>query len=159
MKNRKDKPVFFIDLSVPRNIEEKIKDTKNVFLYNIDDLEDVIKQDFYKKKKEIDKAKKIIDFETDSFFNWLRSLNLTPTIESLKEKLENINKKELDSLKNKIPHEEFLKVSKYGDYITGKYIRLIIKNLKYLSKNGEKPVYTNLVNNLFELENIDEKNN
>ena len=158
MKKRKNRTIFFIDLSVPRNIEENVKNLENVFLYDIDDLEVVVAHNFEKRKHEIKKAEKIIKKITDEFFSWVSTLNLSPTIDSLKSKIEIITSSGLKSLKSSVTEEEYDKLLEYGDFLKKKYLGLIVKNLKILSKNGQKPEYINLVNNLFELKkkNIEE---
>lgn len=155
MEMRKYKPVFFIDLSVPRNVETEVKNIDNVFLYDIDSLEEVIAENYTKKTKEISKAIKIINVVTEEYYNWLNTLKVTPTIETLKDKFETINKAELEILKNKLSQDEYEKVTKYGNFITGKFSRMIIKNLIMLTKNGRELEYVNLVNQLFELSDVE----
>jgi glutamyl-tRNA reductase len=151
MRERKNRTIFFIDLSVPRDVEEKVKKLENVFLYNIDDLEEVVAQNYEKRKGEIKKAEKIIGQIIDDFLIWMSTLSLSPTIEYLKSKLENMTSNKLESLKKTVTENEFLKLSEFGNFLKGKYLGLVIKNLKILSENGNKPEYINLVNNLFEL--------
>lgn len=61
MKDRKQRPVFLIDISVPRNIDPKINDLDNVYLYNIDDLQGIVDTNMFERKKEAEKAEKIIE--------------------------------------------------------------------------------------------------
>lgn len=83
---------------------------------------------------------------------WEKGLELSPTIDSLKKKLTSFSENELINLKKRISKDEFHCVSQFSDFITNKYLGLIIKNLRELSKNGSNPEYIDLVNNLFDLE-------
>lgn len=103
MKERKQKPVFIIDITVPRNIDPEINDMDNVYLYNIDDLQGVVDANIFERQKEAEKAEKIIEEEIDTFLKWQSSLDSVPTIVALREKAEEIKREELNRLLNKIP--------------------------------------------------------
>jgi glutamyl-tRNA reductase len=115
MKERKQKPVFIIDISVPRNIDPEINDLDNVYLYNIDDLQGVVDANMFERQKEAEKAEKIIEGEIETFLKWQLSLDSVPTIIALREKAEEIKKEEIDRLLNKIPEigEKEKKVIEY----------------------------------------------
>ncbi len=152
IKKRDNKNLCLIDLSIPRVIEKEVNEIDNVYLYNIDDLEKVVADNYEKRHGEIEKANKIIDEIVDDFSSWLQSLSLRPTINLLNVKFESMMGKELNNLKNKITKNEYEKVAEFANFLNRSYIGLIIKNLKILSKNGSKFEYINLVNNLFELQ-------
>ncbi|MBM4136223.1 MAG: glutamyl-tRNA reductase [Nitrospira sp.] len=103
IKERKQRPVFIIDISVPRNIDPGINDLDNVYLYNIDDLQGVVDANIFERQKEAEKAEKIIEEEIDTFLKWQSSLDSVPTIIALREKAEEIKRDELSRLLNKIP--------------------------------------------------------
>jgi glutamyl-tRNA reductase len=151
MKVRRHRTIFLIDLSVPRDIDEKAKHLENVFLYNIDDLDEVVAHNYEKRKHEVKKAEKIIKKIIDEFYSWVSTLNLAPTIDSLSDKLNILTLSGLKNLKSGVTENEFDRMSEFGECIKKKYLGLIIKNLKELSNNGQKPEYINLVNNLFGL--------
>jgi glutamyl-tRNA reductase len=102
MKERKQRQVFIIDISVPRNIDPEINNLDNVYLYNVDDLQGVIDANKFERQKEAEKAEKIVEEELETFQKWLSSLDSVPTIVALREKAEEIRKEELDKLFNKI---------------------------------------------------------
>ncbi len=106
MKERKQRPVFLIDISVPRNIDPKINDLDNVYLYNIDDLQGIVDSNLFERQKEAQKAEKIIEDEIEPFLKWQSSLNSVPTIVALREKAEDIKKEELGRLLNRFPDME-----------------------------------------------------
>lgn len=103
MKERKQKPVFIIDISVPRNIDPAINDLDNVYLYDVDDLQGVVDTNKLERQKEAEKAEKIIEEEIETFQKWQSSLDAVPTIVALRERAELIKKEELEKLLNKIP--------------------------------------------------------
>jgi len=102
MKERKQKQVFIIDISVPRNIDPEINDMDNVYLYNIDDLQGVVDTNLFERKKEAEKAEKIVEEELDTFLKWLSTLDSVPTIIALREKAEEIKREELEKLLSRI---------------------------------------------------------
>jgi glutamyl-tRNA reductase len=103
MKERKQRQVFIIDISVPRNIAPKINDLDNVYLYNIDDLQGIVDANMFERKKEAEKAERIIEEEIEPFFQWLSSLDSVPTIVALREKVEKIKNDEIEKLLNRFP--------------------------------------------------------
>ena len=102
MKERKQRQVFIIDISVPRNIDPEINGLDNVYLYNVDDLQGVVDANMFERQKEAEKAEKIIEEELETFLKWQSSLDSVPTIVALREKAEEIKKEELDKLFHKI---------------------------------------------------------
>ena len=102
MKERKQRPVFIIDISVPRNIDPEINDLENVYLYNVDDLQGVVDSNLFERQKEAEKAETIIAEELETFVKWQASLDSVPTIKALREKAEEIKKEEIDKLFHKL---------------------------------------------------------
>ena len=151
MQDRQNRTIFLIDLSVPRDIAEEVKEIENVFVYDIDDMEAVVAHNYEKRKGEIEKANEIIAKHKKEFLSWLSTLSLAPTIELLKNKFETMSQKELESLKNKMSEDAYERVFEFAAFLQGKYLGLVIKNLKTLSDNGKRLEYIDLVNNLFEL--------
>lgn len=155
VEKRNGRPLFLIDLSVPRNVEGGVKELEEVFLYNIDDLEEVVGKNYEKRQSEIEKAEEIIAGIQHDFFSWLKTLHLAPTIERLNTKIDSLYLKELTGLKNKLPENEYAKVEEFARFMKGKYLGLIVKNLKLLSNKGESVKYIDLLHNLFELRGDD----
>jgi glutamyl-tRNA reductase len=106
MKKRKNKPVFIIDISVPRNIDPQINDLGNVYLYDVDNLQGVVDSNILERQKEAKKAEEIVEEEVETFKRWLASLDSVPTVVALRDKAESIKKEEIDKLMNRIPHIE-----------------------------------------------------
>jgi glutamyl-tRNA reductase len=102
MKERKQRQVFIIDISVPRNIDPEINDLENVYLYNVDDLQGVVDLNLFERQKEAEKAEKIIAEELETFVKWQASLDSVPTIRALREMAEEMKKEEIDKLFHKL---------------------------------------------------------
>jgi glutamyl-tRNA reductase len=133
LKERKQRPVFLIDISVPRNIDPTINDLDNVYLYNIDDLQGIVDANMFERKKEAEKAEKIIEEEIEPFLKWLSSLDSVPTIVALRERAEEIKREEFEKLMNRFPgmEEKQRKAIEYmASAITNKLIHPPTKALK-----------------------------
>ncbi len=103
MKERKQKPVFIIDISVPRNIDPAINDLDNVYLYDVDDLQGVVDGNILGREKEAEKAEAIIEDEVETFQRWQSSLEAVPAIVALRDRAEAIRKEEFLKLINRLP--------------------------------------------------------
>jgi len=105
LKKRKHRPMFFIDIAVPRDIDPDVNQLDNVYLYDIDDLQEVVEENLAGRKEEARKAEKIVDQEVDKFEKWLSSLDLSPTIVDLLNKGEAIARKEVKKSLRNLPQE------------------------------------------------------
>jgi glutamyl-tRNA reductase len=95
MKKRRNRPLFFIDIAVPRDVEPEVNDLDNVYVYDIDDLKGIIQVNRSQREEEAVKAERIVEEEVIKFEQWLKTLEVVPTIVSLKEKAETIRQSEL----------------------------------------------------------------
>ena len=102
LKKRKNKPMFFIDIAVPRDIDPDVNQLDNVYLYDIDDLKEVVEDNMAQRQEEAGKARAVVAAETETFSNWLNSLELQPTIVDLVDKGEEIALQELNKTLKKI---------------------------------------------------------
>ncbi|MCL4458154.1 MAG: glutamyl-tRNA reductase [Nitrospirae bacterium] len=125
LKERKHKPVFIIDISVPRNIDPEINKIDGVYLYDVDDLQGVVDTNMLERKKEAEKAEKIIDEEVEKFLKWMSSLDSVPTIVALRQKAEEVKNEEFEKFKNKFPELDDEKI-KAVEYLTAAIINKLI---------------------------------
>jgi glutamyl-tRNA reductase len=102
MRRRKQRPLFLIDIAVPRDLDPDINDLDNVYLYNIDDLNDVVEQGWQRRRHEATKAERLVAAETLKFLHWLETLEVYPTIIALKDKAEAICQAELKKTLNQL---------------------------------------------------------
>ena len=100
---RRGRPLFFIDISVPRNVDPAVNDLENVFVYDVDDLRSVVEANLRERKRQAQHAESLVEREVAKFADRLRSLEVVPTIVSLREKLEEIRKSELGRTLARLP--------------------------------------------------------
>ncbi len=96
LKRRKNRPMFLIDIAVPRDIDPKVNNLDNAYLYDVDDLQGVVQANLKERQKEAGKAETIVEQEIGQFYQWLGNLEVKPTIIALRRKLEEIRQQELD---------------------------------------------------------------
>jgi glutamyl-tRNA reductase len=95
LKKRRNRAMFFIDIAVPRDIDPDVNSLDNVYLYDIDDLKEVVEENLSARKGEAVKARAIVDLETEAFAAWMKSLALQPTITDLLGRAEDVAQREL----------------------------------------------------------------
>jgi len=96
MRQRMNRPLFLIDIAVPRDLDPKLNDLDNVYLYDIDNLKDVVEVNKSERQKEADSATRIVDEETIKFQHWLEGMDVTPTIVALRQKADELRLSELE---------------------------------------------------------------
>ena len=101
MRARRNRPIFLIDIAVPRDIDPEVKGLYNVFLYDIDDLEAVVEANIRKRWREAEKAEGIVDEEVAAFFSWYNTLDVVPLVIDLRRKFQEIQEAELGRVMNK----------------------------------------------------------
>ncbi|MFF2092036.1 glutamyl-tRNA reductase [Paenibacillus sp. NPDC058174] len=103
MKRRKSKPLFMIDIAVPRDLDPAIAAVENVFLYDIDDLEGIVESNLEHRRAEAAKIEPMIEFEIEVFAQWYRTLGVVPLIRALQTKAADIHEDTMASMRNKLP--------------------------------------------------------
>jgi glutamyl-tRNA reductase len=96
LRERKQKAMFFIDLGDRRNFDPRINDVDNAYLYNIDDLKEVAEENLQERSNEAEKAESIVHEEVLSFTRWISSLDQVPTITALRQRFDEIRRKEME---------------------------------------------------------------
>jgi glutamyl-tRNA reductase len=102
MTLRRNRPMFFVDIAVPRDIDPKINQIDGVFLYDIDDLQSVVEKNKQQRLKEAERAEEIISQEAEVFWNKLKSLDIAPTIRDIQARIEQLRKKEIEMTMKKM---------------------------------------------------------
>jgi glutamyl-tRNA reductase len=96
VKSRRYRPLFMIDIAVPRDIDPRVNDLENVFLFDIDDLQKVVDENLAERKKEAARAEEIVEQELASYREQMRSLELVPTIKAMREHFSLVARRELE---------------------------------------------------------------
>ncbi|MFQ5508612.1 MAG: glutamyl-tRNA reductase [Leptospirillia bacterium] len=104
VRARKNRPVFLIDISVPRNINPAVGDLHDVYLYDVDDLQQVVDTNLEERMEEAKKAHRIVNQEVTSTARWMRSLDVVPTITALRSHAEAIARSEVEKTLSRLSH-------------------------------------------------------
>jgi glutamyl-tRNA reductase len=155
LARRKNRPMFFIDIAVPRDVDPAMNELDGIFVYDIDDLQQVASAHVADRKKEAARAEQIIDTEVERFVARVQSSNVVPTIVSLQEHLENIRQAEVDRLRGRfgeITPEQEAAIEALTHGIINKILHTPITTLKSAAREqGEGPL-VELVRRIFNLE-------
>jgi glutamyl-tRNA reductase len=157
LRARRRKPMFFIDLGVPRNFDPAINDLDNVYLYNIYDLANVSDDHRAEREREAVQAEEIVRDETERFWQWIARRDVTPTIVALRGKLDGIRKNELEralAALNKLEPDERRALEAMTQAIVNKILHPPLAVLKQLALQdaSEAAQVAELVHRLFSLE-------
>jgi glutamyl-tRNA reductase len=155
MRSRRNRPLFFIDIAVPRNVDPEVNRLQNVYLYNIDDLQGIVDLNRADRLREAGRAEHIIAAEALKFESWLRTLEVVPTIVALREKAEQIRQGEM---KKSFGHLEPLPADlaealhMMSQSIVNKVLHDPILFLKRTSTRARKEFYLDTARKMFNLD-------
>jgi len=154
MASRKDPFAYkyFIDLSVPRSIEASVEEVHGVLLYNIDSIQNKATAALNKRIESIPQVEAIIDQAIVDFNDWSREMTVSPTINKLKDALEQIRQEEISRFVKSMNEEESKKVDQVTKAIMQKIMKLPVLQLKAACKRGEAETLIDVLNDLFDLE-------
>jgi glutamyl-tRNA reductase len=149
--------MFFIDIGDRRNFDPKINDLDNVYLYNIDDLKSVADENLQERSSEANKAESIVHDEVLSFVRWIASLEQVPTITALRQRFDDIRRRELErSLGSSLKGLTAAQRAALEDMTTAMINKMLhgpIAQLKSNSENDEEAtLYIAALKKLFDLE-------
>lgn len=155
VKRRRFRPMFFIDIAVPRDIDQKVNDVENAYLFTVDDLQEIVQANLAQRSLEAEKAEEIIDQEIGQFYKWLSSLEVTPTIVALRSRFDEIRRTELDktfSTWKDLPPEAEKRLEALTMAIMNKLLHTPSTVLKQAGQGGRVDLYVDALRQLFELE-------
>lgn len=154
LARRKNRPMFFIDIAVPRDIDPELNKVDNIFLYDIDDLQQVVDANLVGRRREAERGEQIIEHEVDRFLAHLRTLEVVPAIISLQERLEEIRRAELERARGRLgplSAEQEQAVEALSRGIVNKVLHDPITRLKAMAQEPEGLKIVDLVRKLFNL--------
>lgn len=155
LSRRKNQPMFFIDIAVPRDVDPELNKLDGIFVYDIDDLQQAIVSHVADRKKEAERAEAIINAEVQRFHERVQTLDVVPTIVSLQDQLETIRQAEIDRVRGRLgplSAEQELAVEALTKGIVNKIIHAPIRTLKTAARESEATTMIDLVKRLFNLE-------
>ncbi len=161
-KLRKGNPIFMVDIAVPRDLDPRIGELSNVFLYDIDDLQGIVEANLVERKKAAEEIGLMIEMEIVAFKDWLATLGVIPVISALRQKANRVQVETMASIQNKMPDltERELKVlSKHTKSIVNQLLKEPILQAKELAMDTRAAEKLQLFQQIFGIEEevIEEK--
>jgi len=138
VRERRYRPMFLIDMGVPRNFDVRLNALQNVYLYDIDDLGALVQRSLGDREREAEKAQQIVELELESFLKWLAGLDLTPTIKDIRYSVERLRDDELGRARGwmaQLGPAERERVELLTRGLTNKLLHRILSGLK---QRGDK---------------------
>jgi glutamyl-tRNA reductase len=156
IKTRKHRPIFMVDLAVPRDIEREVVELDDVFLYTVDDLADIVQEGLDSRQGAVAQAEAIIDSNVINFMHWLESRELVPTIRALRNQAEHYRRHELERAvkllaKGGDPQKIMESLS---NSLTNKFLHTPSNVLNHALAD-ERDVLVELVNRLYQLDHLE----
>ena len=155
---RRADPLFIIDIAVPRDVDPAVGAIEQVFLYNVDDLQGIVRENLSRRGAEIERAEAIVNDELARFTAWQRSRGAIPTVVALRQQFESIRQAELQRLEGKLsalPPDARARVDEVTRLIVEKLLLGPTEQLKALPDEETQTAYTEAVNRLFRLREDD----
>jgi glutamyl-tRNA reductase len=160
MRPRRNRPLFIIDIAMPRDVEPAAGEIEQVFLYNIDDLQATVRENLARRASEVARAEAIVDEEIEKFAAWFRSRGAVPTIVALRQRFEAIRRAELQRLDAKLsslPPEARARVDEITHLIIEKLLLTPTEQLKAVGDTDAVAAYSEALGRLFALTEGDEQ--
>jgi glutamyl-tRNA reductase len=154
MHARRSRPLFFIDIAVPRNVEAAVNELPNVFCYDVDDLRGVVESNLRERQREAQRAEALVQREVERFAERLKDLEVAPTIVSLREKLEAVRRAEVDRALARLPNadaETRRIIEALSEAIINKVLHAPTVKLRDSSRQGHGRRWIELISELFGL--------
>lgn len=155
LQARQGRKIIMVDIAVPRDIDPGLKNIDGVYIYDIDDLQNVVNANHLEKQKSIRQAERIITAEINEFNQWLDSLYVVPVIRALKARGEDIKQNELKRAFNrlgKISEQEERIISSMANTIINQLLHTPMVSLKEMAGSNQGHLYAEVVKKLFGLQ-------
>jgi glutamyl-tRNA reductase len=152
-----NRPMFLIDISVPRNIDPAVRRVDNAFLFDIDDLKFRVEQNRGERMQEAEKAERMVVDEVGMVTQWLQSLEVTPTIVALKTRVDAIKRAELEKAMGRLAHlspQERESVEGMAASIVNKLIHHTMVTLKTEVTSAEGAAFVEAARRFFNLTDV-----
>lgn len=157
-----NEPLLIVDIALPRDVEPEVGELPNIFLYNLDDLHQVIEGTLQKRRAELPIAETIIAEGADEFANWYRSLEVVPLIRELRERAEQTRLSEFDKAMRALRHlsdEDRAIVESLTRQLTAKLLHHPTVRLRDAASHAEAPNIVDAARYLFEMNDRDQDRN
>ena len=154
MRPRRNRPIFIIDIALPRDVEPAAGNLDQVFLYNIDDLQSIVQENLARRGGELRRAEAIVEEEVARFTSWMQSREVVPTVVALRQRFEAIRQGELARLEPKmagLQPEARARIDEITRLIVEKLLLTPTEQLKALNDETTVVAYADALNKLFSL--------
>ncbi|HZG18110.1 MAG TPA: glutamyl-tRNA reductase [Candidatus Bathyarchaeia archaeon] len=161
LKQRKNRPLFMIDIAVPRDLDPQLHELDNVYLYDIDDLEGIVASNLAERTKEAERITEMIESEIVAFTSWFQTLGVVPLIAALREKAFAIHGDAMKKIENKLPNlseRELHIIRKHTKGIINQLLHDPVVRLKELAAEKSGDEVLDVFSTIFALEEILERN-
>lgn len=155
VKERMNRPMFLIDISVPRNIDPAVRHVDNAFLFDIDDLKHRVEQNRAERVQEAEKAERMVIEEVGVLLEWMKSLEVTPTIVSLRNRVDEIKRTEVEKVLSRLAHlspQDRDVVENMASSIVNKLIHRTMVTLKSEVNSSSGPAFVEAARRFFNLD-------
>lgn len=148
---------LFVDLSVPRSIETTIEDLPGVLLYNVDNIRSKATETLERRLASIPQVEKIIEESIEEFFNWKKEMLVSPTINKLKNALEQIRQEEMARFLKNANENEVAIIDKITKSMMQKILKVPVVQLRAACQRDDADKMVSILSDLFDLEKVGEK--
>jgi glutamyl-tRNA reductase len=151
---RHRRPLFLIDIAVPRDVDPSVRDLEGVFLYDVDDLRSVAEANLRERRKEASAAEALVEREAREFLDWRRSLDVVPLLVELRRRAEEVRVAEVEKVRSRLgalsPEQEAA-LTAATTAIVNKLLHQPTVQLKEVTRNGHAVEHLALIRKLFGL--------
>jgi len=155
IRKRKNRPMFLVDIAVPRDIDPRVGELDDIYLYDIDDLQQVVQGNREQREEEARKARLILEEEAEAFLHWLKSLETVPLIRALQQHMEQMRSEELSKagkyLKDLSPEQQQA-VERFSRALMKRFMHPALRTLKTLPADIEGDLLMGAASRLFGLD-------
>ncbi|MDX8407760.1 MAG: glutamyl-tRNA reductase [Mariprofundaceae bacterium] len=151
---RKGSPMFLVDIAVPRDIDPRIADLDDVYLYDIDDLQQVVEGNVEQRKEQAEEARVLLEQEALSFLGWLKSLESVPLIRNIQQQMEQRRAEELEKARRYLKEftpEQLELVDRFSRSMMKRFMHPALQTLKSLPDDIEGDLLMGAASRLFDL--------
>ena len=154
MRARRERPLFIIDIALPRDVDPEVGSLEQVFLYNVDDLKGIVNENLARRSVELARAASIVEDEAAKFAAWFQSREIIPTVVALRQRFEDIRQTELNRLQTRmagLPPEAQAQVDHITKLIVEKLLLTPTEQLKAVNDAAVAAAYSDVLNRIFSL--------
>ena len=154
MAARPERPLFIIDIAVPRDVDPNVTEIDRVYLRDIDSLQEQANDNVQERQAEIPRVEAIVGEETGMYIDWFSSLGVVPTITDIRQQMEQVRQRELEYLFRRVDLDERERelVMKMSHRLVNKILHEPTTRLRREAANGNGPRYTSVLRHLFALD-------